>query len=459
MDLVTTYYRNLTHVSGPLVFLEGGGRFGYGAMLDLVLPDGEVRTGQVLEASDELTLVQVLEGTSQIGPAGTEVTFREAAATIKLSPFLLGRVLSGSGRPRDGRPEVIYQQRRPIHGAPLNPVARQPPRMFIETGLSAVDGFNTLVRGQKLPIFSGPGLPANEIIGVILEHARIADAGEAQNLVVIFAAMGITHREASAYLSRLRDTEASQRLLTFLNLADDPVIERLITPRYALTAAEYFAFTLGMHVLVVLADMTNYCEALREVSGAREEIPGRRGYPGMMYTDLASLYERAGAVKGSPGSITQIPVVTMPDDDITHPIVDLTGYITEGQIVLSRALHQKGVFPPVDVLPSLSRLMNNGIGAGHTRADHRAWANQLYACYANGIDVRRLVSIIGEDAVSEADRRHLVFAERFERELLHQGTARRTIAETLDKGWELLRMLPRSDLTRIDRQLLERHYP
>ena len=459
MDLVTTYYRNVTHVSGPLVFLEGGGRFGYGAMLDLVLPDGEVRTGQVLEASGELTLVQVLEGTSQIGPAGTEVAFREAAATVKLSPYLLGRVLSGSGRPRDGRPEVVYQERRQIHGAPLNPVARQQPRLFIETGLSAIDGFNTLIRGQKLPVFSGPGLPANEIIGFILEHARVAGAGEEQNLAVIFAAMGITHREATAYLSRLRGSEASQRLITFLNLADDPVIERLVTPRYALTAAEYFAFTLGMHVLVVLADMTNYCEALREVSGAREEIPGRRGYPGMMYTDLASIYERAGAVKGSPGSITQIPVVTMPDDDITHPIVDLTGYITEGQIVLSRALHQKGIFPPVDVLPSLSRLMNNGIGPGRTREDHRQLANQLYACYANGIDVRRLVSIIGEDALSESDRRHLVFADRFERELVHQGTGRRSIEETLDKGWELLRMLPQAELTRIRKELVERYYP
>ncbi|MCU0874903.1 MAG: V-type ATP synthase subunit B, partial [Pirellulaceae bacterium] len=297
------------------------------------------------------------------------------------------------------------------------------------------------------------------IIGFILEHARIAGEGEEQNLAVVFAAMGITHREATAYLARLRDSEASQRLLTFLNLADDPVIERLVTPRYALTAAEYFAFTLGMHVLVVLADMTNYCEALREVSGAREEIPGRRGYPGMMYTDLASIYERAGAVKGSPGSITQIPVVTMPDDDITHPIVDLTGYITEGQIVLSRGLHQKGVFPPVDVLPSLSRLMNNGIGPGRTREDHRQLANQLYACYANGIDVRRLVSIIGEDALSESDRRHLVFADRFERELVHQGTGRRSIEATLDMGWELLRMLPQAELTRIRREFLERYYP
>ena len=282
---------------------------------------------------------------------------------------------------------------------------------------------------------------------------------ESQSLVVIFAAMGITHREATAYLTRIRGSEASQRLITFLNLADDPVIERLVTPRCALTAAEYFAFTLGMHVLVVLADMTNYCEALREVSGAREEIPGRRGYPGMMYTDLASLYERAGSLAGSPGSITQIPVVTMPDDDITHPIVDLTGYITEGQIVLSRALHYKGLFPPVDVLPSLSRLMNNGIGAGRTREDHRELANQLYACYANGIDIRRLVTIVGEDALTESDRRYLVFADRFEREMIHQGGQRRTIRETLDKGWELLRMFPATELTRIRKSFVDRYYP
>ncbi len=459
MDLVTTCYKNVTYVSGPLVFLEGGRRFGYGAMLDLTLPTGEVRTGQVLEVSQELTLVQVLEGTSQIGPAATEVGFREAAATVKLSPSLLGRVLSGSGRPRDGQPDVLYEERRNVNGSPLNPVARQQPRFFIETGLSAIDGFNTLVRGQKLPVFSGPGLPANDIVAFVLEHARVGGSDEQENLAVIFAAMGITHREAAAYLSRIRDSAAGQRLITFLNLADEPVIERLITPRYALTTAEYFAFTLGMHVLVVLADMTNYCEALREVSGAREEIPGRRGYPGMMYTDLASLYERAGAVKGSTGSITQIPVVTMPDDDITHPIVDLTGYITEGQIVLNRALHQKGIFPPVDVLPSLSRLMNNGIGPGNTREDHRDWANQLYACYANGVDVRRLVSIVGEDALTEADHRYLVFAGRFERELIHQGDTPRTVTETLNKGWELLRMFPPTDLTRIRKQHLDRYYP
>ncbi len=459
MSLVTTYYRNVTCVTGPLVFLEGAEQFGFGAMLDLVLPGGEVRTGQVLEASRELALVQVLEGTSQIGPAAAQVGFREAAATVKLSPYLMGRVLDGSGRPRDGRPSVVYEERRNINGAPLNPVARLQPRLFIETGLSAIDGFNTLVRGQKLPIFSGPGLPVHEIVSSILERARVVGDNEEQGLVVIFAAMGITHREATAYLDRIRGSEASQRLITFLNLADDPVIERLVTPRCALTAAEYFAFTHGMHVLVVLADMTNYCEALREVSGAREEIPGRRGYPGMMYTDLASIYERAGSVKGSEGSITQIPVVTMPDDDITHPIVDLTGYITEGQVVLSRALHHKGLFPPVDVLPSLSRLMNNGIGIGRTREDHRELANQLYACYANGIDIRRLVSIVGEDALTESDRRYLVFADRFEREMIHQGDQRRTIHQTLDKGWELLQMFPASELTRIRRVLVEHYYP
>ncbi len=459
MKLASTYYRNVTSVAGPLVFLEGSRRFGYGAVLDLVLPDDEVRTGQVLEVSHDLTLVQVLEGTSQIGPARTEVGFREAAATVKLTPHLLGRIFSGSGRPRDDRPEVVYQERRDIHGPPLNPVARQQPRRFIETGLSAIDGFNTLVRGQKLPIFSGPGLPANEIVSFILEHARVVGTEEEGMLVVIFAAMGITHREAASYLARIRDSEAAQRLVVFLNLADDPAIERLVTPRYALTAAEYFAFTLGMHVLVVLADMTNYCEALREVSGAREEIPGRRGYPGMMYTDLASIYERAGAVKGLAGSITQIPVVTMPDDDITHPIVDLTGYITEGQLVLHRGLHQKGISPPVDVLPSLSRLMNNGIGPGQTRDDHREWANQLYAGYANGIEIRRLVSIVGEDALTETDRRFLVFADRFERELIHQASGHRTIEQTLEKGWTLLRMFPRAELTRIRREFLDRYYP
>jgi V/A-type H+-transporting ATPase subunit B len=458
MSLVTTSYRHVTAVSGPLVFLSGEARFGYGAMLDLRLPDGEVRSGQVLETSRDLTLVQVLEGTSQIGPAETEVSLRESVATIKLSPYLLGRVLSGSGRPRDGLPEVVDEERRPIHGAPLNPLARQQPCKFVETGLSAIDGFNTLVRGQKLPVFSCPGLPAHEIVSFILEHARLAGRGEAEDLVVVFAAMGITHREAAAYLSRLRGSEAGQRLVTFLNLADDPAIERLVTPRYALTAAEYFAFQLELQVLVVLADMTNYCEALREVSGAREEIPGRRGYPGMMYTDLASLYERAGAIHGCRGSITQIPVVTMPDDDLTHPIVDLTGYITEGQIVLSRALHQKGIFPPIDVLPSLSRLMNNGIGAERTREDHRELANQLYACYANGIQVRRLVSIVGEEALSEADQRYLVFADRFERELIHQAGRRRTILQTLDQGWELLHMLPAAELTRIRKPLVDRYY-
>jgi V/A-type H+-transporting ATPase subunit B len=458
-DLVTSYYKNVTYVSGPLVFLEGGGRFTFGAMLDLILPDGERRTGQVLEVSGETTLVQVLEGTSHIGLADTEVCLRERAPTLSLSPDLLGRVFTGSGRPRDGLPEVVSGEKRDINGAPINPATREKPNLFIETGLTAVDAFNTLVRGQKLPIFSGAGLPANEIVSFILENARAGGAAEQdEDLVIVFAAMGITHREAAAYLGRIRASGAAHRLVTYLNLADDPAIERLVTPRCALTAAEYFAFNRGLHVLVILADMTNYCEALREVSSAREEIPGRRGYPGMMYTDLASIYERAGSITSSPGSITQLPVVTMPDDDITHPIVDLTGYITEGQIVLSRPLFRKGVFPPVDVLPSLSRLMNNGIGEGHTREDHRGLANQLYACYANGIEIRRLVSIVGEDALTEADRRLLEFSDRFEKELIHQGTNRRSVAESLDIGWDLLAMFPKAELTRIHKELVNQYY-
>jgi len=458
MDLVSTYYRNVTNVSGPLLFLQGGETFNYGAMLDIHVRDGDRRTGQVLEVSRDATLVQVLEGTSHVGLAGTEVSLREHTASLSLSPDMLGRVFTGAGRPRDDLPEVVQRERRDINGSALNPVAREKPSLFVETGLTSIDLFNTLVRGQKLPIFSGAGLPANEIVSFILEHARVGGEAEGEQLAVVFAAMGITHREAAAYLTRIRESATAARLVTFLNLAEDPVIERLVAPRCALTAAEYFAFTLGMHVLVVLADMTNYCEALREVSAAREEIPGRRGYPGMMYTDLASLYERAGAIRGSPGSVTQIPVVTMPDDDITHPIVDLTGYITEGQLVMSRGLHRQGVFPPMDVLPSLSRLMNNGIGEGATREDHRELANQLYACYANGIDIRRLVAIVGEDALTDVDRKYLRFAQRLERELIHQGRGRRGIQESLDKGWELVAMFPKAELSRINKDLLSRYY-
>jgi V/A-type H+-transporting ATPase subunit B len=338
----------------------------------------------------------------------------------------------------------------------MNPVSRDKPRDYVHTGISAIDGFNTLVRGQKLPIFSGSGLPANEIAARVLRQARVA--GEDSHFVVVFAAIGITQREQTFFMGEFEKGGARARTVTFVNLADDPTIERLLAPRYALTAAEYLAFSRGYEVLVLLTDMTNYCEALREIGTAREEIPGRRGYPGYMYTDLATLYERAGRLRGRKGSVTLLPILTMPDDDITHPIPDLTGYITEGQIVLSRPLHRKGVFPPIDVLRSLSRLMNNGIGKGLTREDHRALANQLYACYAEGQDIRRLTAIVGEEALSDLDRRYLRFADLFEEQLIDQGGRERTIGETLDEGWRVLSVIPQSEYRRINKELISRYF-
>jgi V/A-type H+/Na+-transporting ATPase subunit B len=366
---------------------------------------------------------------------------------------LLGRMLSGVGEPRDGQPAPIGQALAPIWGAPLNPVRRQPPADFIETGISAIDGMNTLVRGQKLPVFSGPGLPALELAAAIVENAR---APRGEPFAVVFCAIGITERESRTFLDRFASGDALERSVLYLNLAHDPTIERLLTPRAALACAEHLAFVHGLHVLVVLADMTNYCEALREVAAAREEVPGRRGYPGYLYTDLASLYERAGVIEGRPGSVTQLPILTMPDDDITHPIPDLTGYITEGQVVLSRELHRRGVFPPVDVLPSLSRLMNAGIGPDRTALEHRKWADQLYALYARGREARLMVAIVGEAGLSPADRRALALADAFERSFVHQGGARRTIAETIEAGWRLLDGLPREDLVKLPDELLAR---
>ena len=458
MSLETVYYKNVNYVSGPLIFLEEGRHFPFGAILDVMLPGGEVRTGQVLEISESHTIVQILEGTSNIGIADTRISLKENSACICLSENMLGRVYSGSGKPRDGLPDGIYDKKIDINGSAINPVARSKPDLFIETGITAIDAFNTLIRGQKLPIFSGSGLPANEIVSFILENAQISENQGNDDLVVVFAAMGITHREASAFMSRIQKSDTAQRLVTFMNLADDPTIERILTPRYALTTAEYFAFELNKHVLVVLSDITNYCEALREVSSAREEVPGRRGYPGFMYTDLASIYERAGLIKGKTGSITQLSVLTMPDDDITHPIIDLTGYITEGQIVLSRSLHRKGLFPPIDVLPSLSRLMNNGIGSGKTRDDHKDLVNQLYASYANGLDIQRLQSIVGEEALSELDKKYLQFLDRFESELINQGEQRRDIFTSLKKGWDILGIIPKKELTRINKDLINRYY-
>ncbi|MBI4437038.1 MAG: V-type ATP synthase subunit B [Candidatus Omnitrophica bacterium] len=456
MSLVTREEKTVQYISGPLLFIEGGERFAYGSILDILLPNGEVRSGQLLEVSKTHAVVQVLERTTGLDVASTAIRLREEVARIGVSKEMIGRIFNGSGKPIDGQPDVIPEARLPIIGQAINPVRRDRPNDFIQTGISSIDGFNTLVRGQKLPLFSGSGLPANEIAAQILAQAKVR--GEEEQFVIVFAAMGITQREAAFFLQSFEETGAKGNVVTFLNLANDPTIERLLTPRSALTVAEHLAFVHDFQVLVILTDMTNYCEALREIGTAREEIPGRRGYPGYMYTDLATLYERAGRVKGKKGSITQIPILTMPDDDITHPIADLTGYITEGQIVLSRALHRSGIYPPIDVLPSLSRLMNNGIGEGRTREDHRELSNQLYACYAEGRDVRRLVAIVGEDALTDLDRKYLKFAEAFEGRMLNQGNTDRSIDETLNLGWELLQIIPQAELRRVSKKVLSKYF-
>jgi V/A-type H+-transporting ATPase subunit B len=371
---------------------------------------------------------------------------------------MLGRILSGGGKPIDGGPEIVPEKRLDITGAAINPYARSSPEDFIQTGISTIDGMNTLVRGQKLPIFSASGLPHNDVALQIARQAKVP--GSKEEFAVVFAAMGITREEANYFMADFEKTGALERSVVFLNLADDPAVERTITPRLALTTAEYLAFDLGYHVLVILTDMTNYCEALRQIGAAREEVPGRRGYPGYMYTDLASIYERAGIIKGVKGSVTQIPILTMPGDDITHPIPDLTGYITEGQIVVSRDLHRKGIYPPINVLPSLSRLMNLGIGEGHTREDHKKVSDQLYAAYAEGNDLRGLVAIVGKDALSERDRMFLEFADLFEDRFVRQGLYEdRSIEETLDLGWELLATLPEEHLVRIDRAMIQKYHP
>jgi V/A-type H+-transporting ATPase subunit B len=409
-------------------------------------PGQPQRRGQVIEAGDEFTIVQVLDDVVGLAPAASEITLTGETATAVVGRELLGRALNGAGAPIDGLPPPVGEAIRSVEGAPMNPARRARPSRFIETGISAIDGLNTLVRGQKLPIFVGPGLPGLELAAQVVEGAR---APEGEPFAVVFVAVGITARETDAFLSRFRSSGALTRTVLYLNEAGHPAVERLLAPRIALTAAEFLAFDAGMHVLVVIADMTHYCEALREIATAREEIPGRRGYPGYMYTDLASLYERAGVLAGRPGSITQIPIVTMPDDDMTHPIPDLTGYITEGQIVLDRDLHRRGLYPPIDVLPSLSRLMNAGIGKGKTSGEHREWSDQLYATYARGREARSMAAILGDAGLPPADRRALDFADRFERELIGQGHTRRTIAETLECGWRLIETLPREDLARL----------
>lgn len=434
-------------VAGPLLRVDRTRGVAAGEEVRIETPDGVVRRGQVIDAALDLSVVQILDDTLGLAPASAAVTFTGRVARARVGRDLLGRVFDGAGRPLDDLPPEIGEAVRPLAGAPINPACRLPPSDFIETGVSAIDGLDTVVRGQKLPIFGAAGLPALELAARIVEGAR---ARRGERFAVIFAATGATERETRSFLDRLRGGRALERSVLYLNGARDPAIERLLAPRLALAQAEFLAFEAGMHVLVVMADMAQYCETLRELASAREEVPGRRGYPGTMYSDLASLYERAGILAGQPGSLTQIPIVTMPDGDISHPIPDLTGYITEGQIVLSAELHRKGVFPPIDVLPSLSRLMKSGIGSGKTVPEHRRWADQLYAVYARGRDARLMAAVVGEAGLGEADRRALAFADRFERELVHQGAARRAIGETIEIGWQLLETLPRGDLRRLD---------
>ncbi|HET6452081.1 MAG TPA: V-type ATP synthase subunit B [Spirochaetia bacterium] len=457
MSLLTHEYRGVRRVSGPLLFVESASDLPYNGTVSITSRGGAPRHGQVIEVSDDMTVVQVFEDTMGLDVADTSISLVDREARLGVSEDLIGRILDGSGRPRDGLPPLLADELRPVSGVPINPISREKPRSFIHTGVSAIDGFNTLVRGQKLPVFSGAGLPGNEIAAQVLRQSRVT--GESETFLIVFAAIGITQREAAYFLSEFERTGARSRAVTFLNLADDPTIERLLTPRCALTAAEYLAFDRGYEVLVLMTDMTSYCEALREIGTAREEIPGRRGYPGYMYTDLASLYERAGRIRNRRGSVTLLPILTMPDDDITHPIPDLTGYITEGQIVLSRQLHRRGVFPPIDVLRSLSRLMNNGIGRDRTREDHRELSNQLYSSYAKGQDTRRLVAIVGEDALSDLDRKYLHFADEFERTLIHQGGSERPVEETLRRGWQILGALPEAELRRIRREFIQRYRP
>ena len=446
MRLSEHIYRTISTVAGPLLFIDGVSNVRIGEVVKVLAPDGRKMDAEVLEIDGSTAMVEVYGETRGLDVEQTAVVFTDAVKKVPLSSDIVGRVFNGSFEPKDGLPLYIPEKWMPVTGSPMNPAARARPEDFIETGFSTIDGLNTLVRGQKLPVFSCAGLPSKEVVASILRNARLAQvspspqAGEGEQeggFIVVFAALGLTFHEYSFYLRTLEEMKTG--FVAFVNMADEPVMERILAPRFALTVAEYLAFEKGMDILVIITDMTNYCDALREISTAREELPGRRGYPGYMYSDLASLYERAGRIHDREGSITLLPVVTMPEDDITHPIPDLTGYITEGQIVLARDLHQKGIFPPVDVLPSLSRLMQKGIGEGHTRADHRKVANHLYKYYAKGRDLRRLEAIVGRDGMTKGDILMLDFADAFEREFVGQGTERRSVLETLDAGLALMK--------------------
>jgi len=461
---MVTEYTTIGDIAGPLILLQSVDHATFEELVEVELPDGELRRGKVLEVDHTNVLVQLFEGTRGVDIAKTKVRFLGRGLELSVSLDILGRIFNGLGIPIDDGPKIIPEKRLDINGTPINPYARIYPQKFIQTGISAIDGLNTLVRGQKLPIFSGFGLPHSELAAQIARQATVPSAEAA--FAIVFAAMGITFEEANYFIQDFQETGAMERVVLFINLANDPTIERIATPRAALTAAEYLAFERGMHVLVILTDMTNYCEALREVSVARKEIPGRRGYPGYLYTDLATIYERAGLLKGEKkgevreGSITQIPVLSMPDDDKTHPIPDLTGYITEGQIILDRVLHHKGIYPPINVLPSLSRLRDKGIGEGRTREDHAQVANQLFSSYARSKEVEELAVVLGEAALTETDRAFMAFGERFERTFVQQAlNDNRSIEQTLNVGWNLLTMIPRTEIKRIRDEFVEKYLP
>ncbi|MCX8109723.1 MAG: V-type ATP synthase subunit B [Syntrophorhabdaceae bacterium] len=458
MVVIAKEYKTVTEIVGPLMIVEGVEGVTYGELADIRLQDGSMRRGRVLEVSGDRAVVQVFEGTSGLSPQDVKVRFLAKGMELGVSMEMLGRVFDGFGRPIDDGPAIIPEKYLNVNGSPMNPFSRDYPNEFIQTGISTIDLLNTLVRGQKLPLFSGSGLPHSRLAVQIARQAKVLKTGE--KFAVVFAAMGITFEEAEFFIADFRRTGAIERSVVFVNLADDPPIERIALPRMALTAAEYLAFEKDMHVLVIMTDITNYCEALREISAARREVPGRRGYPGYLYTDLSTIYERAGRIKGKKGSITQIPVLTMPEDDKTHPIPDLTGYITEGQIIIHRGLNARGIYPPVDVLPSLSRLKDKGIGDGKTREDHADLMNQLYSAYARGKNAKELAVVLGESALSETDLLFVKFADTFEDRFVRQGEdENRSIEESMRIGWELLSMLPRGELKRVRDKYIEKYLP
>ena len=451
-------YLGLSEINGPLVVLEGVKNAAFDEIVEFRMDDGTRKIGRIIEIYEEKAVIQVFEGTENMSLTNTHTRLTGHPMEAELSPEILGRTFNGIGQPIDGLGEIIPEMKVNINGLPLNPISREYPRNYINTGISAIDGLTTLIRGQKLPIFSGNGLPHDKLAAQIVQQASLGENSD-EKFAIVFAAMGVKYDVAEFFRRTFEESGVSDHVVMYLNLANDPVVERLITPRMALTAAEYLAFEKGMHILVILTDITSFCEAMREVSSSKGEIPSRKGYPGYLYSELATLYERAGIVAGGTGSVTQIPILTMPNDDITHPIPDLTGYITEGQIVLDRPLFGQGIYPPINVLPSLSRLMKDGIGEGYTREDHQSLANQLFSCYAKVGDARALASVIGEDELSPLDKKYLEFGKAFEKTFVGQGeTENRSILETLDKGWELLGMMPREELDRIDTKILDQYY-